>query len=181
VLLQLPSTAITVRCGLTNKVSEMADEPREHHAKENIYAFLQRRSIEQRRSHLARGRCFVVLDVGQLNKSWITAVKNWLARKDRASEITMDDLTAELRLRLTTPLNKSWPLASPEWTRPRKGKLEENSREIDMFRRENTICASWSARFVAWHASQSQIRAIIPDLAVRGIGSTAGRDRPDSL
>ena len=77
----------------------MADEQREHRGKKNIYAFLQRRSIEQRRSYLARGRCFVVLDVGQLNKSWITAVKNWLARKDRASEITMDDLTAELRLR----------------------------------------------------------------------------------
>jgi len=31
------------------------------------------------------------------------AVKNWLARKDRASEITMDDLTAELRLRGLEP------------------------------------------------------------------------------
>ena len=113
----------------------MADEQREHRAKKNIYAFLQHRSIEQRRSYLARGRRFLVLDVAQLSKSWITAVNNWLARKDRASEITMDDLTAELRLRgldppyLTTPSNKSWPLVSPEWTRPRKGKLEENSRE----------------------------------------------------
>jgi hypothetical protein len=62
----------------------MADEPREHRAKKNIYAFLQRRSIEQRRRYLARGRRFVVLDVGHLSKSWITAVKNWLARKDRA-------------------------------------------------------------------------------------------------
>ena len=49
----------------------MADEQREHRAKRNIYAFLQRR--------------------------------NWLARKDRASEITMDDLTAELRLRGLEP------------------------------------------------------------------------------
>jgi hypothetical protein len=86
-----------------DKVSGMADEQREHRAKKNIYAFLQRRSIEQRRSYLARGRRFVVLDVGQLSKSWITAVKNWLARKDRASEITMDDLTAELRLRGLEP------------------------------------------------------------------------------
>ena len=111
----------------------MADEQREHRAKKNIYAFLQRRSIEQRRSYLARGRRFVVLDVGQLNKSWITAVNNWLARKDRASEITMDDLTAELRLRGLEPpydaVKQRWPLASPEWRRPRKGKLEENSRE----------------------------------------------------
>jgi hypothetical protein len=79
----------------------MADEQREHRAKKNIYAFLQRRSIEQRRSYLARGRRFIVLEAGQL--SWITAVKNWLARKDRASEITMDDLTAELRLRGLEP------------------------------------------------------------------------------
>ena len=84
-------------------VSGMTDEQREHRAKKSIYAFLQRRSIEQRRSYLAGGRRFVVLDVGQLNKSWITAVKNWLARKDRASEITMDDLTAELRLRGLEP------------------------------------------------------------------------------
>jgi hypothetical protein len=47
----------------------MANEQREHRAKKNIYAFLQRRSIEQRRSYLARGRRFVVLDVGQLSKS----------------------------------------------------------------------------------------------------------------
>jgi hypothetical protein len=84
-------------------VSGMTDEQREHRAKKSIYAFLQRRSIEQRRSYLARGRRFVVLDVGQLSKSWITAVKNWLARKDQASEITMDDLTAELRLRGLDP------------------------------------------------------------------------------
>jgi hypothetical protein len=81
----------------------MADERREHRAKKNIYAFLQRRNIDQRRSYLARGRRFIVLDVGQLSKSWITAVKNWLARKDRASEITMDDLTAELQLRGLEP------------------------------------------------------------------------------
>jgi hypothetical protein len=81
----------------------MTDEQREHRAKKNIYAFLRHRSIEQRRSYLARGRRFLVLDVGQLSKSWISAVKNWLARKDRASEITMDDLTAELRLRGLEP------------------------------------------------------------------------------
>ena len=81
----------------------MADEQREHRAKRNIYSFLQRRNIDQRWSYLARGRRFIVLDVGQLSKSWITAVKNWLARKDRASEITMDDLTAELRLRGLEP------------------------------------------------------------------------------
>jgi hypothetical protein len=44
-----------------------------------------------------------LLFVGQLSKSWITAVRNWLARKDRASEATMDDLTAELRLRGLEP------------------------------------------------------------------------------
>src|SRR5258708_38985301 len=90
--------------GITwTKVSGMADEQREHRDKKNIYAFLQRRSIEQRRSYLVGGRRFLVLDVGHLSKSWITAVNNWLARKDRASEIMMDDLTAELRLRGLEP------------------------------------------------------------------------------
>ena len=111
----------------------MADEQREHRAKKNIYAFLQRRSLEQRRHYLARGRRFVLLDVGQLSKSWITAVKNWLARKDRATEVTMDDLTAELRLRGLEPpydaVKQELATRFAEWTRPPKGKLEENSRE----------------------------------------------------
>jgi hypothetical protein len=85
------------------KAGEMADKQREARAKTNIHAFLQRRSIEQRRNYLARGRRFVILDVGQLSNSWITAVRNWLARKDRASEVIMDDLTAELRMRRLEP------------------------------------------------------------------------------
>jgi hypothetical protein len=85
------------------KAAEMADKQRERRAKTNMHAFLQHRSMEQRRNYLARGRRFVILDVGQLSKSWITAVRNWLARKDRAAEVTMDDLTAELRLRGLEP------------------------------------------------------------------------------
>ena len=81
----------------------MADKQRGRRAKTNIHDFLQRRNIEQRRKYLARGRRFVVLDAGQLGKSWIAAVMNWLARKDRAAEVTMDDLTAELRLRGLEP------------------------------------------------------------------------------
>jgi len=77
----------------------MADKQREARAKGNIHDFLQRRNIEQRRKYLARGRRFVVLDVGQLGKSWIAAVRNWLAHKDRANERKMDNLAAELRLR----------------------------------------------------------------------------------
>jgi hypothetical protein len=85
------------------KAAEMADQQRERRAKTNIHAFLQRKSIEQRRNYLARGRRFVILDAGQLSNSWITAVRNWLARKDRSAEVTMDDLTAELRLRGLEP------------------------------------------------------------------------------
>jgi len=81
----------------------MADKQRERRAKTNIDAFLQRRSMEQKRNYLARGRRFIILDVEQLSKSWITAVTNWLAWKDRAAEVTMDDLTAELRLRGIEP------------------------------------------------------------------------------
>src|SRR5262245_56600985 len=81
----------------------MPDKQREACAKGNIHGVLQRRTIEQRRKYLARGRRFVVLDVGQLGKSWIAAVRNWLAHKDRAAEVTMDDLSAELRLRGLEP------------------------------------------------------------------------------
>jgi len=81
----------------------MADKQREARARGNIHDFLQRRTLEQNRKYLTRGRRFVVLDVGQLGKSWIAAVRNWLARKDRAAEVTMDDLTAELRLRGLEP------------------------------------------------------------------------------
>ena len=81
----------------------MVDKQRGRRAKTNIHDFLQRRNIEQKRKYLARGRRFVVLDAGQLGKSWIAAVMNWLARKDRAAEVTMDDLTAELRLRGLEP------------------------------------------------------------------------------
>ena len=111
----------------------MADKQRERRAKTHIDAFLQHTSIGQRRDYLARGRRFGTLDGWQLRESWINAVRNWLARKDRAAELTMDDLTAELRLRglepHTTPSNKSWPLALEGSVRSRKRKLEENSRE----------------------------------------------------
>ena len=85
------------------KAADMADKQREARAKGNIHDFLQRRTLEQNRKYLTRGRRFVVLDVGQLGKSWIAAVRNWLARKDRAAEVTMDDLTAEIRLRGLEP------------------------------------------------------------------------------
>lgn len=85
----------------------MVDEQRGRRAKTNIHDFLQRRNIEKKRKYLARGRRFVVLDAGQLGKSWVAAVRNWLARKDRAAEVTMDDLTAELRLRGLEPPNEA--------------------------------------------------------------------------
>jgi hypothetical protein len=81
----------------------MADKQRERRAETKIYAFLQHGIREQRRKYLARGQRFVILEVEQLSKSWITAVRNWLACKDRAAEVTMDDLTAELRLRGLEP------------------------------------------------------------------------------
>jgi hypothetical protein len=85
------------------KAADMADKQGGRRAKADIHDFLQRRNVEQRRKYLARGRRFVVLDAGQLGKSWIAAVRNWLTRKDRAAEVTMDDLTAELRLRGLEP------------------------------------------------------------------------------
>jgi hypothetical protein len=81
----------------------MADKQREGRAKTNIHAFLQHRNIEQRRDYLARGRRFAMLDGVQLRENWITAVRNWLARKDQTTELMMDDLTAEVRLRGLEP------------------------------------------------------------------------------
>ena len=81
----------------------MADKKRENCAQKHVHTFLQHRSTEQRRNYLARGRRFIALDVRELSKSWVAAVRNWLTRKDRAAEITMDDLTAELRLRGLEP------------------------------------------------------------------------------
>src|SRR5713101_7760362 len=81
----------------------MADEPGESRTAAMVHAFLQHRSIEQTQDYLARGRRFATLDVGQLSEDWIIAVRSWLARKDRARERMMDDLTAELRLRGSEP------------------------------------------------------------------------------
>src|SRR5262249_23189080 len=120
----------------------MADEQREHRAKKNIYAFLQRRSIEQRRGYLARGRRFFVFDLGQLSKSWITAFKNWLSRKDRAREKKMDDLTTQLRLRGLGPpydaVNRrvATRFAGMDGTTQRKAG-RKFAREIGMFTRES--------------------------------------------
>ena len=79
----------------------MADDPRDPEA--IVTAFLQNQSLEQTQDYLARGRRFAKLDVGQLNEDWIIAVRSWLARKDRARERMMDDLTAELQLRGSEP------------------------------------------------------------------------------
>ena len=120
----------------------MADKQRERRAETKIYAFLQHGIREQRRKYLARGRRFVILEVEQLSKSWITAVRNWLACKDRAAEVTMDDLTAELRLRgLEPPYD-----AVKQELATRFGRISEVAqkivgrefaREIGMFRPEN--------------------------------------------
>src|SRR5260370_11999721 len=81
----------------------MADEPREDRTAAMVHAFLQNRSMEQTQAYLVRGRRFATLDAGQLSQEWITAVRSWLARKDRAREQVMDDLTAELQLRGSEP------------------------------------------------------------------------------
>src|SRR5271166_1067615 len=77
----------------------MADEPRKDRAEAMVVAFLEHRKMEQTQGYLARGRRFATLDVGQLSERWIMALRSWLARKDRAGERMMDDLTAELQLR----------------------------------------------------------------------------------
>ena len=119
----------------------MADKQRERCAKTHIDAFLQHTSIGQRRDYLARGRRFGTLDGGQLRESWIIAVRNWLARKDRAAELTMDDLTAELRLRgLEPPYDAVKQELAARFARinevAQKKAGREFARQIGMFRRE---------------------------------------------
>ena len=69
-------------------------------------------------------------------------VKNWLARKDRASEITMDDLTAELRLHgLDPPYDAvkqelATRFAGMDEATQRKAR-RKFAREIGMFIRES--------------------------------------------
>jgi hypothetical protein len=120
----------------------MADKQRERRAKTNIDAFLQHTSIGQRRDYLARGRRFGTLDSGQLMESWIIAVRNWLARKDQAAGLTMDDLTAELRLRgLEPPYNAVKQELAARFARinevAQNKAAKEFARQIGMFRREN--------------------------------------------
>ena len=84
------------------KMDEMADDPRDH-PEAIVNAFLRHKSLEQTQHYLTRGRRFAKLDVAQLNADWITAVRSWLAHRDRANERKMDDLAAELRLRGVEP------------------------------------------------------------------------------
>jgi hypothetical protein len=83
------------------KMDETAGDPRDPEAM--VKAFLQHKITEQMQDYLTRGRRFAKLDVAQLNADWITAVRSWLAHKDRANERKMDDLAAELRLRGVEP------------------------------------------------------------------------------
>ena len=79
------------------------DDLREDYTGAIIDAFLQNNSMEQTRDYIGRGRRFARLEVGQLNQSWITAVRRWLARKNPTNELTMDDLTSEFALRKLKP------------------------------------------------------------------------------
>jgi hypothetical protein len=121
-------------------MDKMADDPREPEAIVN--AFLQHKSLEQTQDYLVRGRRFAKLDVAQLNKDWIIAVRGWLAHKDRTNERMMDDLVAELRLRGLEPpygaveqelADRSAQTKETE----RKKVLRAVAREIGGFMREN--------------------------------------------
>ena len=122
-------------------MDEMADDPRDH-PEAIVNAFLRHKSLEQTQHYLTRGRRFAKLDVAQLNADWITAVRSWLAHKDRANERMMDDLAAELRLRGIEPpyvtvehelADRSAQTKETE----RKKVLRAVAREIDEFMREN--------------------------------------------
>jgi hypothetical protein len=121
-------------------MNESAEDPR--NPKAIVNAFLQHKSLERTQDYLARGRRFAKLDIGQLNKGWIIAVRSWLGHKDRPNERMMDDLTAELRLRGLEPpyaaveqelADRSGPTKETK----RKKAARAVAREISEFMREN--------------------------------------------
>jgi hypothetical protein len=121
-------------------MAETAEDPRDPEAIVN--AFLQHKSMEQMQDYLARGRRFAKLDVEQLNKDWIIAVRSWLARKHRTKERMMDDLKAELRLRGLEPpygaVEQELADRSVETNQAeRKRTVREVALEIGEFIREN--------------------------------------------
>jgi hypothetical protein len=120
----------------------MADDPRDDRAETIVKSFLQHKSMGQRQAYLSRGRRFAGLDVGQLNAEWVTAVRSWLARKERKNEQMMDDLTAELRLRgIEPPYDAVRQELVRRFDRLREVEQEKTSselvREIGKFMRES--------------------------------------------
>ena len=121
-------------------MDETAEDPCDPPAIVN--AFLQHKCMKQTQDYLARGRRFVKLDAGRLNKDWIIAVRSWLPHKDRTKERMMDDLAAELRLRgLELPYGaveqELADCSSQTNEAERKKTVRQVAREIGKFMREN--------------------------------------------
>jgi hypothetical protein len=117
------------------------DDVGEDGAEAIVSAFLQNKSMQQKRDYLTRGRRFAELEVGQLNEGWIVAAHSWLAHKEQADEMTMDDLASELRLRNLEPPYRALEqelarrfTQGTEWQR--KKKITQVVREIHEFMRE---------------------------------------------
>jgi hypothetical protein len=125
------------------------DDVREDRVGAIVNAFLQNKSMEQKRDYLARGRRFARLDVAQLKKGWIIAVRNWLARKNHANELMMDDLASEMGLRRLEPPYQAVAqelidrFAQTEESM-RNEELGEVAREISEFMAESTRSAARS-------------------------------------
>jgi hypothetical protein len=96
-----------------------------------VNAFLQNKSMEQKRDYLARGRRFAKLAVGQLKEDWIIAVRRWLAQKDQTDEMMMDDLASELRLRgLEPPYRAVEQELANRFAHTQDAKRKEKIREV---------------------------------------------------
>jgi hypothetical protein len=122
------------------KMDETAEDPCDPEAIVN--AFLQHKSMQETQDYLARGRRLAKLDVGRLNKDWITAIRSWLAHKRRTKERVMDDLAAELRLRgLEPPYSAVEQELADRSTQTneaeRKKTVRKVAREIGKFMRQN--------------------------------------------
>jgi hypothetical protein len=62
-------------------------------------AFVASELADEMASYLNRGRTFRAVGEQELRSQWTAVTKLWIAQRDQADQIRMDDLSAEFRLR----------------------------------------------------------------------------------
>jgi hypothetical protein len=68
-----------------------------------LRGFLQHTMMEETKAYMHRGRQHEALQSRELNDRWVAAFRDWFKHRKPKHIITMDDLSAELRLRRKEP------------------------------------------------------------------------------